>query len=477
MTTASAVLRTQPASNYLWIVAGALLVGLAAASGAAIAFGEMGAFYATLSLTAAFAIMYDFRIGAVLLIAMVGMGATNVFPYGLMGIAGLNPLNIIIAATLVSFVLRGQNLKILLPRPLLWLYVVPVLLAGANGIEHWDTIVPFFIETEAVNFSSAFGYFRESAIRPLLLVVVGMLVAAAVARADKPERFITALAVSVVIVALVEIGFVLASGVHWATLAAASSRRFFEEIGVHANALGRLFAMGYALLLFVWWETKRPQLKTFLFATLFLATFAMVLTFSRGAFLGFFMVNAIFLAWKFNMRTVVLAAIAGLVCLALAPEYLFNRITFGFATGDANTVSANRLEGIWAPLVPEVFRSPFWGQGLQSTMWAYPNQIGAMDTVGHPHNAYLEAILDMGLIGFALLMAYYWHVWKNFRALGSNANLSPEMRAFFQGACAALIAFLVTGWTGSSLRPTQEFAFLWVAIGMMYGVLARKQAS
>jgi O-antigen ligase len=477
MSTASAVLRTQPASNYLWIVAGALLVGLAAASGAAIAFGEMGAFYATLSLTAAFAIMYDFRIGAVLLIAMVGMGATNLFPYGLMGIAGLNPLNIIIAATLVSFVLRGRNLRILVPRPLLWLYVVPVLLAGINGIQHWDTIVPFFFETESVNFSNAFGYFRESAIRPLLLVVVGMLVAAAVTRSDKPERFITALAVSVVIVALVEIGFVLASGVHWATLAAASSRRFFEEIGVHNNALGRLFAMGYALLLFVWWETKRPELKTFLFATLCLAAFAMVLTFSRGAFLGFFIVNAIFLAWKFNMRTVALAVMAGLVCLALAPDYLFSRITFGFATGDANTVSANRLEGIWAPLIPELFRNPIWGQGLQSTMWVYPNQIGAMDTVGHPHNAYLEAILDMGLVGFALLMAYFWHVWKNFRALGSNANLSPEMRAFFQGACAALIAFLVTGWSGSSLRPTQEFAFLWVAIGMMYGVLARKPGS
>jgi hypothetical protein len=34
--------------------------------------------------------------------------------------------------------------------------------------------------------------------------------------------------------------------------------------------------------------------------------------------------------------------------------------------------------------------------------------------------------------------------------------------------------FLITGWTGSSLRPGPEFGFLWVAIGMMYGMLARK---
>jgi O-antigen ligase len=475
MTAASGTLRApQQASSYLWIVAAAGLVGLAVASGVAIAFGEMGAFYATLSLTAAIAILYDFRIGAVLLIGMLGMGATNLFPYGLMGIPGLNPINIMIAATLAAYVMRGQQLRILAPKPLVWLYVVPILLAGWNGMQHWDEILPYFYELEAVSFTGAWSYLRESAIRPLLIVAVAMLVAAAVARSDKPERFLWAIAFSVIAVALVEIGFVLASGVHWAVLASASSRRFFEEIGVHSNALGRLFAIAYGVLLFVWWETRDVKLKTLLTATLAIAAFAMVLTFSRGAFLGFFLVNAIFLAWKFNARTAAIAVVVGLVCIMLAPEYLWNRITYGFDSGDANRVSANRLEGIWLPLLPEIFKSPIWGNGLGSTLWSYPNLIGAMDPVGHPHNAYLEAILDMGVVGLALLLAYYWHVWRNLRALGSNAYLSPEMRGLFQGGCAALIAFLVTGWTGSSLRPMAEFAYLWIAIGMMYGVLARK---
>ena len=51
------------------------------------------------------------------------------------------------------------------------------------------------------------------------------------------------------------------------------------------------------------------------------------------------------------------------------------------------------------------------------------------------------------------------------------------MRGFFQGATAALLCFAITGWAGSSLRPSAEFAFLWVAIGMMYGMLARKPAA
>jgi hypothetical protein len=48
------------------------------------------------------------------------------------------------------------------------------------------------------------------------------------------------------------------------------------------------------------------------------------------------------------------------------------------------------------------------------------------------------------------------------------------MRAFFQGATALLIAFFVTGLAGGSLRPEQDSPYLWIAIGCMYGMLARR---
>ena len=76
-------------------------------------------------------------------------------------------------------------------------------------------------------------------------------------------------------------------------------------------------------------------------------------------------------------------------------------------------------------------------------------------------------------ISLPAVVAYFVTVWKGFRSLGSNAYLSPTMRGFFQGATAGLLCMLVTGFAGSSLRPTTEFAFLWIAIGMMYGMRAR----
>ena len=119
-------------------------------------------------------------------------------------------------------------------------------------------------------------------------------------------------------------------------------------------------------------------------------------------------------------------------------------------------------------------RGPLWGSGLDSTMWANAVWAEMMLPVTHPHNAYIQAILDMGLVGMALLIAFYLHVYRKFRDLGSNAYLSPTMRGFYQGAVAGLLCFAITGFAGSSLRAVPEFAFLWIAIGMMYGQLARK---
>jgi O-antigen ligase len=94
----------------------------------------------------------------------------------------------------------------------------------------------------------------------------------------------------------------------------------------------------------------------------------------------------------------------------------------------------------------------------------------------HPHSAYLQALLDMGVAGLALLCAYFVHVWRRFRTLSRDAELPPALRGYFQGAAAALLSILVSSATDGSLTPRPEQALLWLAIGMMYGVLHRRRA-
>jgi O-antigen ligase len=469
------VLGRHEGGRHGWILAAIGLAAFGVLCGVGLALGELQAFYVSLSLVTAIAVLFDFRIGAFLLVLVVPFGATQFFPHNLFGLTGLNPLNLLLIATLVSYVVRYQ-IKALTPKPLVWLYLVPILAAGLLGMRHVDDIAPVFYDTLLISYTDAFGYYREQVIRPLLIVAASMLVGVAAARSQRPERFIVAIMLSIWLIALIQIGFIAGSGVPLGELASPLSRRFFDDLGLHANDLGRLFAVGYAMLLFVWWETKSPGLKAGLFATLCVAVLALILTFSRSAYLAFLMVSGLFVLWKFNARTVSLALLTGGLAFAIAPGYVWRRLTFGFDT-DANAVSADRIDGIWTPLMPTLGNSPLWGNGVDSIMWAEPMKAGEMLVVGHPHNAYLQTYLDMGLIGLALLLYYYWTVWKGFRALGSNAYISPELRGFFQGATAALLCLIVTGFSGGSLRPDVDFAYLWLAIGIMYGVLARRPAS
>jgi O-antigen ligase len=203
-------------------------------------------------------------------------------------------------------------------------------------------------------------------------------------------------------------------------------------------------------------------------------TGALLLTFSRASFAGLALVGALFLMWRFNAKTLSLTLIALTAATLLLGDLLYARLTTGFDQ-DADAVSAGRIS-IWLPLLPEVAKSPVWGQGLSSILWSFPMVNEGMPRVGHPHNAYLEALLDIGLVGLALTLAFYAHVWKGLSALVRDDSLTPDMRALFRGATAALAAYLLTCLAGSSLRPVEEAGFVWVAIGLMYGMRSRRPA-
>src|SRR2546422_1737830 len=300
MAAASTYLKESSGSGVLLGMLGLVAIGVA--SGVMLAMGEVEALWICLSIVATLAVLFDFRIGAVLLIMLLPLSGSNVFPHELMGAKGLNPINLLILATLGSYLLHGRlgHTGKLVPRPLLWLYLAPFFVAGLLRARHAHHLFPAFYELEVVNFNEPMGYLRDMLMKPALTVFVALLIAAAVNKSQKPERFLVPVIVGVWAMCLLEIVFVATSGVRLGELADAGYRRFFLAIGLHPNDMGRFYAMAYALLFFTWWETKEPRLRLALFFTLGVIGIALLLTFSRGAFLGFVIVNALFLVWKFN---------------------------------------------------------------------------------------------------------------------------------------------------------------------------------
>jgi len=448
------------------------------ACGVGVAIGELQALTASLTVLACLAVIADYRVGAVLLVVMLPVAGSSLFPHSVFGVTGLNPLNLVLAATFVSYLMRGYGFKRFIPKPLVWLFIAPIVAAGLIGMRHVGDIHPAFYEEELIRYTDTLGYVSDALLKPLLIVLAAIMIGTAVARSKKAESFLVPVIAAVWLMSLLAIGYVVAEGVSLGTLALDTSRTFLSGLGMHANDLGRLYAVAYALLLFTWGETKDLRLKTVLVFTMGILTVALVLTFSRGAMVGWVLVNALFLVWKFNAKTIGLGLLAAGAAMLVMPGAVIGRMSLGLVGGgDVDTFTAGRMNEIWIPLLPELFKSPIWGNGLDSIMWSKAIWTDQMLAVTHPHNAYMQAILDMGLLGMALLLGFYWHVYRCARDLGSNAYLSPTMRGFYQGLVASLLCFVITGFVGSSLRPTAEFSFLWIAIGMMYGQLARRPAT
>lgn len=462
------------ASPAVLAVGVALVAGLA---GLAIAVAGVPALILCVGLVACLFVLLDFRAGVVMLIVLMPIAASQFFPRSMLGITGLNPFNLLLGATFVSFVVRELargGMRGFVPRPLLWLYLVPLAAAGFLGSRHVDEIAAGLRDLGAVPFDTAGGYLRDMVMRPFFNVLFALLLAAAVMRSKRPEKLLVPALVSVWIMCALVIFLVAKEGVSLGELSSERFRQFFMPLGMHANDLGRLYLVAYALLLFTWGATEHKAWKFILLASMVVTTVALVLTMSRGAFLGFALVNVMFLFTRRTAGAFLFALAAVTVLLFVMPDSVWERLGTAFS-GDFNKSSAGRTDEIWTPLLPEVWASPIWGSGLGSIMWSDAMRGGLVLLVTHPHNAYLQAALDLGLLGTAIVIGYFVHVWRGLTKLVRDAAVSPTMHGFFNGARAGLAGFLLAGVAGSSLTPVPEQAFLWLAIGMMYGFLAPRR--
>jgi len=440
--------------------------------GSLVAFAEVNAAAITIALLACIFILLDFRFGVACLIVFMPLSASAILPHNIGGITGLNPLNLLLAGTFISWVLqrRPSNAPPVLapPQPLLWLYVLPFLAASLLGSQHLREVDARLLALAPLSFGSLTNYLLTIVIKPLFMVILALLVAAAAARSRQPEQWIVPMLVSVCALCLMTIGFVFVSGISLSELSSSGSRRLLSPLGLHANDLGRLFAIAYALMLYTFAASKNARLRLALIVLMGLVVIALTLTFSRGAFFGFAVVNLLFLLSRRTPAAFLLSGLVLLTFILMLPAAVFDRIATGWGSG-LNAISSGRVDEIWLPLLPELLRHPFFGNGLGSVAWSEPMRAGTMQAVGHAHNAYLNAALDMGLLGLGLLCAYFVHVWRGFRRLSTDPAITPTLRGFYAGAAAGLVSFLLAGFFGSSLTPRPEQFFLWLAIGMMYG--------
>ncbi len=457
-----------------------LITGIAMFWGMATAILEVNAPILVASIIASIFILFDFRVGVIFLILFMPISASRIFPHAMLGLKGVNPLNLLIFTTLVAYGLRRFFYNTpyrFVPKTWLWYLIIPFVLAGLHGAPYVSEIPSFLIDL-VLSFSESGGYLRDIVLRPLYLVIFALMIGAASHSMARPQWLLMPILVSVWIMGMMVIIFFLNSGAHFADLSNSNNRSFLEPLGMHANDLGRLYATAYAMLLYSLRGAPNGFRRFVILVSIALVCVALAITFSRAAFLAFIVVNVFYFFMQRNYKTIALGFGFVLLLAFALPGAIYERASLGLGThAQANEISAGRTDEIWIPLIPEIIKSPLVGRGLGATMWSDAMKEQRMLPVGHPHNAYLKTVLDMGIIGLLLLAIFYRRIWRFLRALRQRNDIDPQLRYFFEGASVGLLAYLVVGMSGGSLDPAPEQAFLWLAFGLAYGVAAKSAPS
>jgi O-antigen ligase len=464
----------QSASLVIAGVIASLLTGLVAGM-----FGGVVALIALLLVFFMAIAISDYRAGILLAVVLLPLSATNLIPRELFGITGFNPLNatLLMAVTSVLFMYLFHRGEIAIPKypRVFWIYLATLALAAIHGAFHVSSIPAFYKALQIINFDTPAGYVRDIFLKPVLILVTAFMLSIAIRNARRPLVFLVPLFCSAMILPIAILAYLTVAGTSLTELALSESRGTLSVIGMHANELGLMFNMAFALTLFCFFSMPGGFGKCLMGLAVVVLIVAITLTFSRGAYLGFLAVVVYFLYTQRKFRIMLLGLVLIPATILLVPQAVVERATTGAQDRNIDTITAGRLDSIWRPLLPEVQSSPIIGNGLNSILWSDPARRGGILKVAHPHSAYLGVLLDLGLLGALVIILFFWHMRRLFNTLAERSN-EPIWRGFFRGAVACILLLLVQGLTDDRFTPTFPQTFLWLAYGMALGLMARADA-
>ncbi len=420
-----------------------------------------------------------FRFAMYIPVVLLPLGSTTLIPHQMFGVPGANALNIslLIAMATLGLIRLIEPWKVALPKwpAYFWVFVLMMTLGALHGSLYVDQIPDYFRTLQVISFETIGGYLQDTFFKQMLILVTAFLFSVAVRNAYQPTLCLVPLFVSTLILPIAVITIFSLSNETLSSLASSDSRGFLSVVGMHANELGLLFNMIFALALFCFDSVSGSSKKLALGLICITLIAAIALTFSRGAYLGFVAVIVYFLATKGQLRISTVAVVLAILSAMLMPEALIERASSGLTPGDVQDVSAGRISGIWLPLTEDILRSPIFGNGRSSILWTEAAMQQSILPVGHPHSAYIAAILDYGLVGVLIIFGFYLHMWRVFKALAER-SIDSVWRGFFRGSMACILLLLVQGVTDDSFAPGRTQPFLWLAYGVAVGLLSRVNA-
>ncbi|MFQ5428673.1 MAG: O-antigen ligase family protein [Phycisphaerae bacterium] len=380
-------------------------------------------------------------------------------PTMMFGIHGVNPWNAAFLAVLVAWLATRHKDPGRAPAsgPLVLFfgsYVLLVIVSGLVAARDMGSFRGPISET-----ASAKDILIDSILNPLKYVLLGvMFFDGAMTRTRLKLALFTAVGSGLCYSILMFKSLKLAVF----TMDFASARRATDKlIGLFANDMAQLLAFSLWAALILCLLLNRNWQRIGWLALVVLAVPAFVALKSRAGFLAFAMIAVVLGALKWR-RILLLIPVVLLIVLLFVPS-VTERVLTGVDTQGRHQqwdeISSGRTTYIWPNVIAQIGRSPLFGFGrysiLRTDVYDAILSSGAGSVPQHPHNAYLEVLMDAGTMGLLICMACVGGLLTAAVSLlrGGHDRLITAAGAV---AICAVITVLSAGVAGGSFYPTQS---------------------
>lgn len=435
--------------------------------------------YALVAIFSVYAYRNWFRSLCVLILLMAVIEHPDM-PKSIMGIQGFNPWNLLLVNVFAGWLIsrRREGLTWDMPRAvgiLLLLYIF-VVLAGVLRLIADPSHLESFSLAQLVS---------DKLVNSLKWIIPGLLLFDGCrSRTRLALAFTCVLGVYCLLAVQVIRWMPPSAAVSGAGLEARSRKIIQNEIGYSRVNMSMMLSGGSWAILATLPLVRRHRYKILIVAAALGTAYGQALTGGRMGYVTWGAVGLVLglLRWRRCLLLVPVVVIAIGVMLPGTVERMFEGFGATDATGREYTddfqITAGRTL-IWPYVIDEISHSPIVGHGrmamvrtgLSEYLW---NQYH--ESFPHPHNAYLEWLLDNGLVGLLCVAPLFIIVLVRAARLFRDTH-NPWYAAIGGASLAFTLALLIAAVGSQTFYPREGAVGLWCMIGLTLRLsLARENA-
>lgn len=446
--------------------------------------------YTLLSILIAGFCLYSFKDWYKSLCALIVFTAVYQHPDirgSMLGIQGLNPWNLLFIFVFMGWLLsRGkEGLRWDMPQKigfLLAIYLILVLIGFYRFISDSSGVIKYAIATTN-DIPSAGDIWSEYLVNTIKWVIPGIMLYDGCRDSSRFKLAVFAVVAIYFLLAVQVIRWMpLSSFVSGDELSHRSGKILQNEIGYNRVNLSALLAGGSWAIFSITAMMKNKLYSRLLIMGGITVIFAQCLTGGRAGYMAFFVLSIVLCILKWRKYAVLL--LASITIIAFLIPGVTERVTSGISdTKSTSNSSSLDLYAVtsgrniaWPYEIAKIEDSPWIGYGrmsMQRTGISEHLWVEYMESFPHPHNAYLEWILDNGVIGFIPILIFYIILLKYCLTLLLD-NRNSEFIAIGGISFALIFSLMVASLGSQTFYPREGSVGMWCAIGLMLRVYVER---